>query len=290
MSMHGIPDAERTSASVDLFGETFCITAATCSGRRRVNQDCFGWIASSGGDLTGTMVGSAMETGSCGLPDFLLAIVCDGLGGMRDGDKASRSVVDGMVAWAASGGLASGDPAEGIVRAATAIEGRLRSDYPRSGTTMSIVAAVGGRWTSAHLGDSRCYAVAENMRWRTKDHSPAENMYQNGLISEDEMKHGPMGSMVSAFIGGDHATELETEEIPKGWDRLVLCSDGAYGFMDSKTFYNLSVSSKDADEVVKIAYDFGSSDNITALVIRYVEMKEMMHLVKGAIFPSRRRR
>lgn len=267
MSMHGIPDAERTSASVDLFGETFCITAATCSGRRRVNQDCFGWIASSGGDLTGTMVGSAMETGSCGLPDFLLAIVCDGLGGMRDGDKASRSVVDGMVAWAASGGLASGDPAEGIVRAATAIEGRLRSDYPRSGTTMSIVAAVGGRWTSAHLGDSRCYAVHRDRIWRTRDHSRVERLFRDGRITEDQMNTHPESNVMDRCMGAGDAAGTEVGPIEVGWQRLALCSDGAFGYMTVARFGALLREATDAMDILESSYGSGSDDNITVLTV-----------------------
>ncbi len=276
---------------VTLFGKTYEVTASTLKGRRESNQDAYGWVAVSSGSMFGKSSNDEIRSRGDVRPDFLMAVVCDGMGGLEDGAEASKAVVDGLVSWASvSTELVSEDGIWALLRRLAELEKDIMRNHPGSGTTLSLVLAVDRRWISVHLGDSRCYAVAENMRWRTKDHSPAENMYQNGLISEDEMKHGPMGSMVSAFIGGDHATELETEEIPKGWDRLVLCSDGAYGFMDSKTFYNLSVSSKDADEVVKIAYDFGSSDNITALVIRYVEMKEMMHLVKGAIFPSRRRR
>ena len=267
MGIYGVPDAEGTSASVDLFGETFCITAATCAGRRRVNQDCFGWIASSGGNLTGSTMGSAMEARSCGLPDFLLAIVCDGLGGMRNGDKASRSVVDGMVEWAASGGLASGDPAEGIVRAATAIEGRLRSDHPRSGTTMSIVAAVGGIWMSAHLGDSRCYAVYRDRVWRTRDHSRVERLFREGRITEDQMNTHPWSNVMDLCMGAGDAAGTEVGLIEDGWQRLALCSDGAFGYMTVARFGTLLREETDAMGILESAYGSGSDDNITVLAV-----------------------
>ena len=260
---------------VTLFGRAYEVTAASLTGRRESNQDCFGWVAVSSGKVFGSSSSGEIRPSSDDREDLLLAVVCDGMGGLEDGSEASRTVVEGLMEWALSSPeAATGEGQWGLLRRVAELEGEVMSRYPGSGTTVSAVLAADRGWVSVHLGDSRCYAFSDRLRWRTSDHSPAESMFRQGLISEDEMKSGPMSNIVSAFIGGGHAAETEVEDVPKGWDRLLLCSDGAFGFMDSDTFRRLAVTAEDSLEVARIAYDFGSNDNITVLTVRSLDLKE----------------
>lgn len=267
MSDGCIVDADHGRTAVELLDESYTVAAATCGGRRGCNEDCFEWIASSDGRLSGETMFGPVEPEDRGLPDFLMAVVCDGLGGMRDGEKASRFVVEGMVGWAASGGLTSRNPAEGIVKAAMAVEDRLRSRHPFSATTMSVVTAVDGRWTSAHLGDSRCYAVYPDRIWRTRDHSKVERLYREGRITEDQMNTHPESNVMDRCMGVGDSMDTEVRDIEEGWGRLALCSDGAFGYMTVAEFGSILRGTPDASGIVEAAYDRGSTDNITVLTI-----------------------
>ena len=50
-------------------------------------------------------------------------------------------------------------------------------------------------------------------------------------------------------------------------DRLVLCSDGAFGYMGVSDFRSLLTSGLTAEEMMNECYERGSTDNITILAL-----------------------
>lgn len=270
---------------IRLFGRTYEITASTMQGRRESNQDSYGWVAVSSGAMFGSASYGDLEPVSDMRDDFLLAVVCDGMGGLTDGAEASRLVVEGLIDWATiSPEIDTEDARLSLVQRITEMERMVMNWYPGSGTTLSAILASEHRWTSVHLGDSRCYAFSKDGSWRTEDHSPAEAMFRKGIISEDEMHHGPMGNILSAYIGDNHADKTVFEEIPHGWNRLVLCTDGAFCEMDSESFREVSTLATDAERIVSSGYDAGSKDNITTILVRDATVGMLSQFFGGSIF------
>ena len=141
------------------------------------------------------------------------------------------------------------------------------AEHPHSGTTLSAVIAAEGRWMSVHVGDSRCYRVTGDEVWRTEDQSPVERMFRDGEITEDQMNTHSMSNILDHCFGDDGWEWLVTDDLGNDWDRLVLCSDGAFGYMSVSDFRSLLTSGLTAEEMMDECYERGSTDNITVLTL-----------------------
>lgn len=254
---------------IELFGERFSVTAATDTGPRRDNQDTFAWVAVTTDRMVGSNPNGDLEPVPDDRPDLLVAVVCDGMGGMNAGAEASAIATRSVIERAKGADADDHDAfVESIVDAISDADQMLEAMYPGTGTTVSVIAASHGVWTSIHLGDSRCYAVYPDRIWRTNDHSPVEAMRLSGLIDEDEMNEHPMSNLVSYFAGGGFSERTEAENIDAGWSKFVLCSDGAFGYMPPEEFREMARSAEDAETIVRLALERGGRDNTTVLQVR----------------------
>lgn len=161
----------------------------------------------------------------------LLAVVADGLGGHGGGALAAQQVIDTAQGFLSTHErLFKSDPQEALARFCQAAH---RAIGAASATARSTVAAVwlhgGGVWW-LHVGDSRVYGLRDGVRrFRTRDHSAVQLLFDSGEISEAEMATHPFQNRLYRSLGG------ETSPIPViGGDRLapgdllVLCSDGVW--------------------------------------------------------------
>lgn len=246
-------------------GEGFEVTAASIRGRRDENQDSYAWVAVTSGRLVGETPSGPLDLEAPGRPDMLLALVCDGLGGLVDGAAASSFVAGSLAGWAE--GCSGEDPVGSLLGSLPGIEEGLMARHPGSGTTLSAVIGTGAGWTSIHLGDSRCYRISGRDVTRSRDHSPVEDLVRRGVLSEEGMNSHPMSHLLDRCMGNDDAASAEVADLGTGWDRLALCTDGAFGYMSPSDFADLVRTAPDAASMLDGAYLRGSMDNITILTI-----------------------
>lgn len=148
-----------------------------------------------------------------------LYVVADGMGGHPAGDVASALAVD--VVFESVGDLApDADPgtARDVLHAAVAEagrrvaeEGRRDPDRRGMGTTATALLVRDGRWTVAHVGDSRGYLFRDGELERvTVDHTvfPGSNTLTRALGTEEEPD-----------------PDVYEGELRDG-DLFLLCSDG----------------------------------------------------------------
>ena len=166
---------------VNIFEKRLLVEAASIVGRRRENQDSYGWVAITSDGVTGTVDASTVPAGK----DMFVAVVCDGMGGLQYGKEASSLIVLRTLEWALSVDRGSLDSIleDYVNDALPRMEEESIANYPDSGTTLSMVIGFEDRWVSMHLGDSRLYGINLDGRcFRTEDHSPVEAMRMAGLI------------------------------------------------------------------------------------------------------------
>ncbi len=246
--------------------EKYHVSICSEKGPRKENQDYAAVACRSGGRLTVLMSDGSQQDSDSEGNDFFAAVLCDGMGGLKDGAHASHMIADAVMNWAVSCSFDGTDWAPGLKAALADAESDLRDKYPDSGTTVSIIIKDGNGWRSAHIGDSRCYAVSDAV-WRTSDHSPVEEMFRRGMISEDEMNTHPYSNVVSKYIGGGYADQLEMDDLPGGWARIALCSDGVFGYMVPSAFEEALRHEADAQSLVDNSLHHGGRDNSTAVLI-----------------------
>ena len=120
----------------------------------------------------------------------LLAVVCDGMGGARSGNVASRLAAEVFVEEVKRGyryGM-SREQVDYLLRTAVSIantavfeNAQFNEDMNGMGTTLVAVLAVGKRAYFANVGDSRAYLMnRQGIQRVTVDHSLVELMVQRG--------------------------------------------------------------------------------------------------------------
>lgn len=152
---------------------------------------------------------------------------------------------------------------------------------PRTTCVVCLVQGCSAWW--AHLGDSRLYLLRQgHIETRTRDHAYVEELVRRGEISESEARHHPLRNSVTQCLGGNaslpEASFGGEEDLRKG-DVLLLCSDGLWAplpeslvmALHDKPDLNRALE-KLAEDAERTAYPH--SDNISAVVLRWLEHKE----------------
>lgn len=168
-----------------------------------------------------------------------------------------------------------------VIEAHKQIYAKTRKKFPDSQprTTLVLCLVQDGYAYWAHVGDSRLYHIRnQQIESRTIDHSPVEKMHQQGLISEEDMKHHPKKSYLSNCIGGKHKPSITLGEETKlhPGDNIMLCSDGIWEALNNKEIIPF-LEQKDLDEgVEELVLEAENKkketcDNITVASLRWLD-------------------
>jgi hypothetical protein len=124
-----------------------------------------------------------------------------------------------------------------------------------------------------HVGDSRAYLLrAGRLQCLTKDHTIVEELVERGLLSAEEAERHPYKNILSRNLGSRPDTRVDLLELTlEAGDRLLLCSDGLYGYASAEAIQYI-LGSGDAPEhvardLIELALRGGGGDNVTTIVI-----------------------
>jgi hypothetical protein len=106
----------------------------------------------------------------------------------------------------------------------------------------------------------------------TRDHTIVEELVDRGLLSAEEAERHPYKNVLSRNLGSRPETKVDLVEIVlKPGDRLLLCSDGLYGYASAEAIQYILGSGDDPEHVARDLVDLalrgGGGDNVTAIVI-----------------------
>lgn len=221
--------------------------------------------------------------------DALLALpaegfyaVCDGMGGYEGGEVASKLTLASLQAYfEVLGDEAALQPPEEDPGATLAkerlglairiahreVRRRATGELRQMGTTLACLVMAGDQALIAHVGDSRVYRLRDGEVARlTRDHSLVAEMEANGGITTHASN---LAGIITQALGQGATVrpDYRLEEVLPG-DRFLLCSDGLSDVLsDDEIAWGLSRTSGVAESLCQAAYDLGSTDNITALVV-----------------------
>jgi serine/threonine protein phosphatase PrpC len=221
-------------------------------------------------------------------PDMSVCIVADGMGGQAAGEIASKRAIEVVPRELRKNLVASADEAatkvvvqKAVVQANEEIitMGSLDRDMKNMGTT--IVMAVwrkGRELYLANLGDSRAYMIRGNrIEQLTVDHSLAWALVENKTISPEEAKEHRFKNVLWKYLGSKEVgdgPEVKTIQIEKG-DKFVLCSDGLTGPVPDEKMLEFVQQHPNAQECAdglgQLALEMGSRDNVSVIVMEFVE-------------------
>jgi protein phosphatase len=183
-----------------------------------------------------------------------LFAVADGLGGLADGEVASRLALDMLdAAFATDRSLA------GLLRACheanQAVWRQDNREEATMGTTVVALALTSDTATVAlHAGDSRLYRL------------------RAGEISRAQAQTHPHRYVLTRAIGSGPEVDVDYQGVSgKPGDRLVLCTDGLYKALSADEMRAVLAAQakpqESADELVTTAVGRRTDGNVTAMVV-----------------------
>lgn len=219
--------------------------------------------------------------------------VADGMGGHSAGEVASDIAVKVLGAELSRlSNAVSGEQVALAVRQANhAILSESMRDSSKAGmgTTLTGLAVADPDWTRAivaNVGDSRTYLWRHGeLRQITKDHSHVQSLVDRGAITRAEARVHHQRNIVLRAMGIDPTVDVDTFEIEiEEGDRFVVCSDGLVDEADDDEIENTIRSSSGpqdlADRLVALANENGGRDNITVIVVDFVEVEATTQFVR----------
>lgn len=221
-----------------------------------------------------------------------LYIVADGMGGYKEGEKASRDSVRRAFRDFIEGHILQDlsaptrklsttqtespleDTLRGLVtKANLLIRTKRQETGSNRGTTITALLIVGSKAAVANVGDSRTYHMRDGqLRQVTQDHSLVFSLFKGGQITEEQIYTHPQKNEVYRSLGDREDLKIDTfsPEIQAG-DRLLLCSDGLWEMVRNNRIAAILAGATTpqmaCDRLVAEAYDNGGEDNISAVVV-----------------------
>jgi len=214
--------------------------------------------------------------------DQLLVIVCDGMGGAKSGNIASKLAVDvftGEVQRNIRSGMKQ-DKIDDMLKTSLVVankavyeQSQLSEEYTGMGTTLVAALFQKETVTVVNVGDSRAYLFNEDgVSGITTDHSLVEMMVQRGELSREAAKYHPGKNLITRAVGTEESVDCDIFhcELCKG-DCVLLCSDGLSNLMsDQEILFEVIHGVNKADccqRLMNIANFRGSPDNVTIALV-----------------------
>ena len=243
-------------------------------------------------------VGTATDTGRvrkqnedafAARADLGVFVVCDGMGGARSGEVASRLAVETIVADlsgpapAPPVGAAAGDgyrPATvrlaGAVRRSNTVifdQAQTAARHAGMGTTVVGACLADGIASIAHVGDSRAYLWRDGtLEPLTVDHSVVQAQVRDGLLAQEQSLQSGQQNLLLRALGHRAAVDVDVAEVPlRAGDYLLLCTDGLTRMVSDARLAQAIADTREPQAICTTLVDQanrgGGPDNVTVVVV-----------------------
>ena len=212
----------------------------------------------------------------------VLAAVCDGMGGAKSGNIASRLAIDVFTEEVRCSYKPSMTPEqveqllENAVKLANFTvydQARQFADFEGMGTTLVAALVSGKNATIVNVGDSRCYHITHSdIRRITVDHSLVQMMVDRGELTAEEARSYPGRNYITRAVGTEPTVQSDIFAIrlDRG-EALLLSSDGLHNEADDQEILFEVVHGVNNDNCCRRLLDIadmrGSPDNVTCVLV-----------------------
>ena len=209
-------------------------------------------------------------------------VVCDGMGGARAGNIASRLAVDafqevmerqGEDQWEAEPRTVLFSAAD---QANLLVYRKAREDQAcrGMGTTMVAALLLGHTAYLLNVGDSRAYYITpEGISRVTRDHSVVEDLVCRGELTPEQARQHPQKNLITRALGAEERVRADLYQIEaQEGCFLLLCSDGLSNIVSDQEILYEVLHGGDASDccnrLLEIALSRGAPDNVTAVLFQ----------------------
>jgi possible phosphoprotein phosphatase len=228
------------------------------------------------------------EQGRTERGNIVFAILCDGMGGLQQGEFASKTVVEAFKAWGKEhlADYALGEFVDAEIRREwTELVNRCNQylhAYGRErgislGTTLTVLLMTEERYYIMNIGDSRAYALEAGIRQLTRDHTVVQREVDLGKLSAYDAEKDSRRNILLQCIGAsDQIYPDFFFGAPEPKATYLLCSDGFRHEVSGEELYQVlqgrrRESKEDLQGALKILLRWNlerqERDNLTAIAI-----------------------
>ncbi|MDE6020256.1 MAG: protein phosphatase 2C domain-containing protein [Ruminococcus sp.] len=223
----------------------------------------------------------------------ILAVVCDGMGGLEKGEVASATVINAFSNWFENELpviLSKSSYYEDtkyrwdrIIKEQNQNIGEYgRKNHIQLGTTISVMLVFeDGRYLIGHVGDSRIYKITDNnIEVLTLDQTLVAHKVRNGTMTPEEAERDPRRNMLLQCVGASKTVEPDyVEGTVLQNECYMLCSDGFRHVVTAdeiKATFAPSANMKEDTmksnvvRLVELNKERNETDNISAILIKTV--------------------
>lgn len=219
--------------------------------------------------------------------EIVMAIICDGMGGLSKGEVASATVIRAFDEW-----FRIELPKELVSLDMSVIASKwdliLKSlngkimEYGKQhnvslGTTFTGMLIVGNDYLIVHVGDSRAYHISSDLNQLTQDHTFVAREIEAGRMTPEQAAVDERRNVLLQCIGASKIinSQLLIGKVKPG--TFILCSDGfrhkitkqeMIGAFHKDQLVNTDVMSSRANTVIDGVKKRGEKDNISVIIIK----------------------
>lgn len=224
--------------------------------------------------------------------NIAFAVMCDGMGGLNNGEYASALVVNAFSAWFEKEFPAIAEKNINIDKVTerwkeiVLEQGQKILEYGQSrnislGTTLTTLLIVNDKYANIHVGDSRLYKLSNvGIHQLTKDQTVAAHEIEQQRMTVDEAKTDRRSNILLQCVGASKVIEpdVQTGTLAEE-DAFMLCSDGfrhqvtdeeMYGVIAPHLLTSEKVMKKSLVDLVELNKARNENDNITAILIKAI--------------------
>ncbi|WP_019153869.1 PP2C family protein-serine/threonine phosphatase [Robertmurraya massiliosenegalensis] len=220
---------------------------------------------------------------------IVLAVICDGMGGLSKGEVASASVVNAFSKW-----FDEELPIYLAKNEVNKIQHRwnqmIQDQNQKIGAYgKEINVKLGTTWTAllfidtkfmliGHVGDSRVYRIQHKLEVLTEDQTVVGRDVRSGKLTTEQAKSDPRRNVLLQCIGASKIVEpqfIQGTAVPG--EVYMLCSDGfrhmitedeMYDALSPQVLGNETVMEEKAKELVELNKQRQETDNISVMLIK----------------------
>ncbi len=219
----------------------------------------------------------------------LLAVVCDGMGGLTKGEVASAALTKAFSKWFEERlpvllmqGFQDKMLQADWEQLISDMNARI-SDYGTEhrislGTTLAGLLLVGSRYFIVNIGDSRVYQITDRIVQLTKDQSYIQREMDLGHMTYEEAMKDPLRNVLLQCVGA--SSMIVPDYYTGGFEKntvFLLCSDGfrhrvtpdeLYQCLNPHVLQTEERMSEQAEYLTELSKYRKETDNISAALIK----------------------
>ena len=223
--------------------------------------------------------------------NIAFAVMCDGMGGLNDGEYASALVVNAFSNWFENELPSIVDKNLNMNsiterwKEIVLYQGQKILEYGQSrnislGTTLTVFLIVNDKYANIHVGDSRLYKITDAMHQLTKDQTVAAHEIEQQRMTVAEAKTDRRSSILLQCVGASKVIEPDVQigTVAEN-EAFMLCSDGfrhqvsdeeMYGVLAPQLLTSEKVMKKSLVDLIELNKVRNEKDNITAILIKAI--------------------